>query len=109
MPGPRLDDDGQSVTLDLHGVRVAEAVDLAAALVVEAARRGRQTVRLVHGASTTDAGGERTIKTALARALADGDYDRHVSSSFALDGMLVLGIAPSPSPRPGRLRLADLH
>ena len=105
---PRLDDDGQTVTLDLHGATVAEALDLTDALLAEAARRGRATVRLVHGASTTDAGVHRTIKTALHDALDDGDFDRWVASSFKTDGALVLGLAPA-SPHPGRLRLADLR
>ena len=109
MRQPRLDDDGQSVTLDLHGVRVAEAVRLAGALVVEAARRGRSTVRLIHGTSTYDAGDERTIKGALLDALDEGDYDRHVSSSYATDGALVLGISGAPHPRSGRLTLRDLR
>ena len=108
MPHPRLNDDGQAVTLDLHGVRVEEAARLSQALVVEAARRGRSTVRLIHGTSTYDAGGERTIKGALREALAHGDYDRHVSSSFTADGMLVLGLSPAPRPQPGRLTLRDL-
>lgn len=109
MPRPRLDDDGQSVTLDLHGATVDDALDLAYAVVVEAARRGRSTVRLVHGASTTDAGGARTIKLALHDALDDGAYDRHVTSEFKMDGQLVLGLAPAPSPQDGRLRLSDLR
>lgn len=109
MPHPRLDDDGQSVTLDLHGARVADALDLAAALVDEAARRGRSTVRLVHGTSTADRGAERTIKAALTDALDRGDYDRHVSTAFRMDGVLILGLAPGPSPSADRLRLSDLR
>jgi len=109
MTRPRLDDDGQSVTLDLHGVRVDEAVELAAALVVEAARRGRSTVRLIHGTSTDEQGAERTIKGALTQTLSDGGYAQHVSSSYAMEGMLVLGLAPSPSPQQGRIRIADLQ
>lgn len=109
VPTPRLDDDGQSVTLDLHGAHVADALDLAHALVIEAARRGRSTVRLIHGTSTTDLGTDRTIKSALYGALDDGAFDRHVTSSFRSEGLLTLGIAPSPSPRAGRIRLIDLR
>ena len=109
MPHPRLDDDGQTVTLDLHGARVAEALRLATSVVVEAARHGRTTVRLVHGSSTADRGAERTIKGALHDAVDRGDFDQHVTSSFAQDTVLILGLAPAPSPRPGRLRLADLR
>lgn len=109
VPYLRLDDDGRTVTLDLHGARVADALDLAESVVVQAARFGRATVRLVHGTSTADRGAERTIKGALHDALDAGDYDRHVTSSFKMDGMLVLGLAPAPSPRTGRLRLSDLR
>ena len=54
MPYPRVDDDGQTVTLDLHGAPVDEAVRLARRLVREAARRGRRTVKIVHGQSTSN-------------------------------------------------------
>lgn len=107
MPIPRLTDDGQTVTLDLHGARVDEAERLAMAVVAEAARHGRRTVRLVHGHSTTD-GARRTIKTALHDLLDDGDFAPYATSHVLGDGHLLLGIAPSPSPASGRLRLADL-
>lgn len=109
MPHPRLDDDGQAVTLDLHGARIEEALHLARALIIQAARHGRTTVRLVHGASTADRGADRTIKGALYDALDHGDFDQHVTSDFRQETVLILGLAPAPSPRPGRLRLADLR
>ncbi|WP_420457445.1 Smr/MutS family protein [Rubrivirga sp.] len=109
MPHLRLDDDGQSVTLDLHGARVAEALDLARAAVAQAASHGRRTVRLIHGTSTADRGADRTIKGALHQALDDGDFDRAVTSSFRGEGTLTLGLHPAASPAPGRLRLADLR
>lgn len=107
---PRLDDDGQTVTLDLHGARVEEAERLAAAAVIEAARHGRQTLRLVHGHSTTGRWGEeRTIKTALHAMLDAGAFRSHVTQSVRGEGHLLLGLAPAPTPARGRLRLADLR
>ena len=107
---PRLDDDGQTVTLDLHGARVDEAERLALAAVVEAARRGRQTLRLVHGHSTTDRWGEaRTIKTVLHRLVDEGTFGRHVASCVRGEGHLLLGLAPSPSPVQGRIALSSLR
>lgn len=106
---PRLDDDGQTVTLDLHGARVDEAERLAAAAVVEAARRGRRTLRLVHGHSTTGRRGEeRTIKTALHAMLDRGLFRGHVTQSVRGEGHVLLGLAPAPTPAAGRLRLVDL-
>lgn len=108
LPRPHLTDDGQTVTLDLHGARVDEAVHLVQALIVEAARRGRPTAKVVHGTSTTDAGGHRTIKTELRARLGAGEYDQHVTSSYLTDGSMTLGLAPAPRPAPGFLRLNDL-
>lgn len=109
MPYLRLDDDGRALTLDLHGVRVDEALDLSHAAVVEAARHGRMTVRLVHGLSTTEMGATRTIKTALLDAYDDGEFDRHVTGALRMEGVLILSIAPAPTPRSGRLTLFDLR
>ncbi len=108
MPRPRLDDDGQSVTLDLHGARVAEALGLAHAAAEESARRGRRTLRLVHGLSTTEAGARRTIKTELADAWEAGDFDRWATGAVRMEGVLILSLAPASSPLAGRLGLADL-
>lgn len=106
---PRLDDDGQTVTLDLHGARVDEAERLAEAAVVQAARHGRQTLRLVHGHSTSGAWSERrTIKMALHEMLDRGAFRSHVTQSLRGEGHLLLGLAPAPTPVRGRLRLADL-
>ena len=107
MPRPRLDDDGQSVTLD-HGARVAEALALATAAAEQAARHGRRTLRLVHGLSTTEAGAARTIKTELADAWDAGDFDRWATGAVRLEGVTILSLDPAPSPLAGRLRLTDL-
>ena len=108
MPRPRLDDDGQSVTLDLHGARVAEALALALAAAERAAGHGRRTLRLVHGLSTTEAGAHRTVKTELADAWASGDFDRWAVDAVQMEGVLVLSLDAAPSPLAGRLHLADL-
>lgn len=108
MARHRLVDDGQTVTLDLHGATVPEAVQLAEAAIVQAARHGRATVRLVHGASTSESGDRTTIRSELRRLLAAGAFARHVSSSYLMEGAMTLGIAPAPSPVRGYVRLADL-
>lgn len=105
---PRLDDDGQTVTLDLHGATVDEAVRLAEAAVVQAARYGRSSLRLIHGVSTWEGGDRRTIKGELHRLLDAGAFDRHVASTYTTEGALTFGIAPAPSPVTGRIRLNDL-
>lgn len=106
---PRLDDDGSALTLDLHGATVADAVELAESAIWEAARHGRATLRLIHGASTTDPDGRnRTIKTALVE-LIDSHRPEPVTSSFQTEGTLILGIAPTPRPQPGRITLYNLR
>ncbi len=76
MPYPTLDDDGQTVTLDLHGATVDEALGLARRVVAAAARRGRRNVRIIHGRSTSDRPTrDRTIKQALHDLLDRGALD----------------------------------
>ena len=96
--------------LDLHGARIEEAEALAEAAVFEAARHGRSTVRLIHGASTAEGGtGRRTIKGALHALLDEGAFAPYITSSFRAEGHLLLGIASSASPLPGRLTLRDIQ
>ncbi len=101
---PRLDDDGQQVTLDLHGARVDEALALAIDVARAAVRSGRSTLRIVHGHSTTG-DGSRTIKSAVLDALADGTFG--TASALRAEGVTTLGLPVGTRPDLARLRLSD--
>lgn len=105
MPFPTLDDDGQTVTLDLHGAAVDDALALSIRAVEAATRRGRGTVRIVHGASTH--GGRRTIKQALHAHLDQGGF-AGVTSAWRGDGHLLLALPLASETDPTPLRLRDL-
>ncbi len=63
---PTLRDDGKTVTLDLHGARIAEALRMAQRALALARQRGRRRLDLVHGASTSEGDARRpTIRSAL--------------------------------------------
>ena len=109
MPRPTLSDTGSAVTLDLHGARVAEAEALVLAAARAASGAGRSTLRVVHGASTTDwDGGNRTVKTAVLDLLDDGELDAWVASEHRTEGAVLLGLHASGAADRRRLTLADL-
>ena len=109
MPYPRVDDDGQTVTLDLHGASVEEATTLAARLVREAARRGRHTVKIVHGHSTSSGLYQnRTIKNALYDLLDQGTLGSGVTHAWRADGHLLLSLDVTASADPTPIRLLDV-
>lgn len=63
---PALRDDGHIVTLDLHGATVREAEALADATLRAATARGRSSVKIIHGHSTSSPQyRNRTIKHAV--------------------------------------------
>ena len=107
MP-PRLNDDGHTVTLDLHGATVDDAERLIRRTVRLAAERGRSRLTVVHGASTSDSRyRNRTIRHALydlldAGALAD------VTDAIRLEGSCLLGLALAPQTDPQRLSIGDI-
>lgn len=109
MPFLQLNDDGSTVTLDLHGASVHEALDATRRAVAEAARRGRATVRVIHGTSTSDAGRHRsTIKHALRDLLEEGGLDRWVSDAWHAEGHLLLSLDVTGAPDPTPIRLIDV-
>ena len=75
----RFSDDGTDVTVDVHGCSVDDALGLIWRTSREAFRRGRARVVAITGASSTDGGGRRTIKTALQDELDRGAYDGWVT------------------------------
>jgi hypothetical protein len=109
MPYPRIHDDGQSVTLDLHGATIDEACDLAVRLVRHAARRGRGTAKIIHGQSTGNAyAPARTIKQALYDLLDRGAFDDVVIHAWRAEGHLLLSLDVTSAPDPRPIRLLDL-
>lgn len=109
MPSPRLSDDGQTVTLDLHGARVSEAERLIRRTVSLAAGRGRHRLTVVHGASTSDdLYRNRTIRHALYDLLDRGALDAWVTDAVRLDGSTVLALPVSSAPDPQRLSILDI-
>lgn len=109
MPYPSLDDDGQSVTLDLHGATVDEAMRLSEALVREACRRGRSQVRLIHGSSTSSAAfRNRTIKHALEEAVARGRFAPDVVDALHRENVLTLSLGVSAERDTASISMLDL-
>ena len=109
MPYPRLDDDGHTATLDLHGASVEEALALAERLVREAARRGRSNVKLVHGQSTSSRLYQnRTIKHGLHDLLDRGTLDDVVVYAWRAEGHLLLALDVTASSDPTPIRLRDI-
>lgn len=106
---PAIQDDGERVTLDLHGARVDEAVQLAHKVLRLATTYGRTSLKLIHGSSTTQADtGRETIKTALAAALNSGVWRIDASKVFRSTDYMILSL-PLGNPRNGRrISMLDL-
>lgn len=105
---PRLTDDGIRPELDLHGCTVDEALQLARQLIIESVRRGRDSVRLIHGRSTS-APGKRTIKSAITEFIESEQLPMHVSGSFKSDGHMIVALRRSGVHHvPGRMTLRTI-
>jgi hypothetical protein len=107
---PRVDDDGRTVTLDLHGAPVERAAELIVRACAVAARRGRATVRVVHGSSTSDpAMLNRTIRHALDDLLDSGALKAWVVESVRGESITLLGLPLGTPPDRRLISLADLQ
>ena len=106
----RLNDTGSSATLDLHGASVAEAEELALKFVEKAAERGRRTVRIIHGSSTTDDDPQnRTIKRALHDLLEEGAFDEWATSVIKRQDTLLISLDLSAESSYQPLTMLDIR
>jgi DNA-nicking Smr family endonuclease len=109
MPYPLLNDDGRRVTLDLHGLSVQEAVRLARRTVREARARGRSTVRIIHGSSTsTAATAMQTIRGEVHSLLDGGGFEDDVVHAYREADSVLLSLPLAAEVNPVPLRLRDL-
>lgn len=109
MSTPTLDDDGQVVTLDLHGATVDEALDLTYRTLRLAEDRGRSRLKVIHGSSTTQGGARRTIKSALHDRLDRGELGAHATNVIRSRDELVLSLDLTTSSDPTPIRLRDVQ
>ncbi|NBC16810.1 MAG: hypothetical protein GVY18_05765 [Bacteroidetes bacterium] len=107
MPHPTLHDDGHTVTLDLHGATVEEALRLVMRVVLEAEHRGRSTLKVIHGHSTSG-GRRRTIKQALHDELDAGGLAHYGPRVFRAHGHLLLSLDATASVDSSRIRMTDV-
>lgn len=104
----RLQDDGIRPELDLHGCSVNEALRLARQLILESVRRGRDSVRIIHGKSTT-APNRRTIKSALTELIDSGQLSLHVCGVVKSDGHMLVALRRRGNCHaPGRMAIRDI-
>lgn len=104
---PKVDDDGSMVTVDLHGLTVDEAIDVTYQTVRLAQDRGRASVKLIHGWSTTRPG-RRTIKTALHDLLDEGMLGASATNVIRSRSHIVLSLDLTVSSDPTRINLSDV-
>lgn len=108
MKQPSLTDDGTAVELDLHGAYVDEAINLVRRVVSLASERGRSTLRVVHGSSTSDPlARNRTIKHVLLDALDRGM--RGVASHYEMEDVTLLSLDSSSHRNPTPITLLDVR
>lgn len=105
---PQLDDDGNVVTLDLHGATVDEAIDMTYRVLRLAEDRGRTRLKLVHGSSTTD-GNRRTIKSELHDLLDRGKLGRSATNVIRSQNSLVLALDLTATTDPTPIELRDVQ
>lgn len=104
----RFADNGNEVTVDLHGCPVDDALYIVRRTVQEATRRGRSRVIVIHGKSRPDR--PRTIRGELMRGLQRGDYGAWVTDFLqgAAGGQSTLYMPIGNSRETGRIHLSDV-
>lgn len=106
---PQVQDHGQTVVLDLHGATIDEAIQLIRGTLRLAHQRGRGTVRVIHGASTSDHGGrKRTIKNAFQQRLKRGEWDHLITGYNTRHGSTTLYLKLGHNVDHRTIRLDDI-
>lgn len=109
MPYPRLNDNGRTVELDLHGATVEQALRIILRTVQQASVRGRYSVKIIHGSSTSSRFyRNRSIKNELDLILEAGDLDKYVSSTWKSDEYMLLSLHINLETDPRRITLNDV-
>jgi len=93
---PLFSDDGSRPEIDLHGCTVDEALSLIRELIYESVRYGRDSIKIIHGKSTT-VSGRRTIKSALTELVDSDEFSTYVVDSYKEVGHMTIALRRSGS------------
>lgn len=109
MAYPSVHDDGQSVQLDLHGSKVRHAKRLFENTLLLACERGRSTVKVIYGTSTSvDDAFASSIKHTILDMLVSGEYSDLVSGYWETDGHALVSLIARGSPAPQRITIFEI-
>ncbi len=90
MRQPTIRDSGQTVELDLHGASIRDAVILLRRTLLVSVQRGRSSVKVIHGYSTSvDPRRHLSIRDELYDLLDEGTLTE-VQSHHRFDGSTIL-------------------
>ena len=85
MRRPWVKDDGQAVVLDLHGALIRDAIILIRRTLMVCVERGRSSVKIVHGYSTSvDPRETASIRDELYKLLEEGSLTEVQSHYLSL-------------------------
>ena len=108
MKRPSLRDDGRTVELDVHGATVRDALMLLRQTLMLSESRGRATVKVIHGYSTSVGPAQlNTIRSELHRLLDEGALSE-VRSDYRFAGMTTLALDHGQRSDRRRITMHDL-
>ncbi len=109
MPFPTVSDDGRTVELDLHGASLIEADRVARRCIDLCAERGRSTLRIIHGVSSSEGDAHRrTIKSILHELVEELSTGDTITGHYTYEGSLMLSFDQSTSVLPTRITINEL-
>ena len=109
MRQPTVRDNGQQVELDLHGATISRAKSLIRSAVIICADRGRSTLKIIHGYSTSvDPRKTTSIRDELYIMLEAGDLT-DVVGDHRFEGSTILSLGMGSIPIRRRITLGDIE
>lgn len=105
-----LHDNGQTVTLDLHGASILDAPRFILKTIRLAAQSGRKLVWLIHGSSTSSGTyRNKSIKHVLYDMIDDGELDEYTTDEWYDDNFCILSLPISLASASTRImKLSDI-
>ncbi len=105
-----LRDDGEIVSIDLHGLNIDDAISICKKGIAEAYYRGRDKIKLIHGSSTSSLQFvNSTIKYRLYDLLQESSVQKQTSFVLKYEDYCVIGLRPDFEIDRDRITILDIN